>query len=285
MDCRRLGAAGFANYAVSPSGSLVYQPHDPALLERQLVWLDRKGVARSVTEARRAYGPVRVSPDGRRLATSTFGSGMVELWSLDLTRNAWDRLSAAGIDWYPVWSPDGTTLIVETQAQGKGLDIAAVPFEGQRSLRFVLQTAAHERGGRLSPDGRWMAYESDESGRPEVYVLPYPGLGGRWQVSTEGGSVPVWSRDGRELFFKSGDRLMVAGVETRPAFRTGLPTASFDLMPRRSGDWGVATLEEYDSAPDGRLVMVRATAPATAPALAVVLGWSEEVARRLAAGR
>jgi eukaryotic-like serine/threonine-protein kinase len=314
------GPAGFANYSVSASGSLVYVPLDPRERERDLVWVDRKGAARPLSDVRRAYVDLRFSPDGRRLAM-TAGTPQSDVWIYDLARNAWDRLTSGGINWSPVWSndgerlafcsnregnidlfwmpidhsalpeplaktgawtcpsswsPDGRTLIVATNP-GTGWDIAVLPPGGERRLHPFLKTAAHENGPRFSPDGRWLAYQSDDSGRPEVYVLPYPGPGGRSQVSTDGGSWPVWSRDGKELFFVSAGRLMAAAVETRPTFRARLPKPLFELG--NLSDYG-----GYDVAPDGtRFVMVRSLGPPPVRSrpLAVVLGWSADVTRRM----
>jgi len=322
-------AAGFANYAVSPSGSLVYVPLDPTDFKAELVWVDRKGAALPVMPVQppSGIGHLRLSPDGRRLAMGMTVGGPggpdSDIWTYDLARKVWDRLSSGGVNWYPVWSndgqhlafcsnregnidpfwmpvdhsapaerlatttnawncpsswsPDGRALILDSQNPGTGYDIAALPLDGERRLRPLLQTPANESGARLSPDGRWMAYESDDSGRSEVYVIPYPGPGVRWQVSNNGGSRPIWSGDGRELFFfDSGERLMVAGVETRPAFRTGLPKPLFDLTNAR----------DYDIAPDGaRFVILRSPETGGAPRpLAVVLGWFEDVTRRVQAG-
>ncbi len=102
-------------------------------------------------------------------------------------------------------SSDGA-LLAFTEATGASRDIWVLRFNDRKAQPF-LQTPAIEGGAQFSPDGRWMAYVSDESGRPEIYVQPYPGPGGKWQVSTEtGGQEPVWNRNGRELFYRSGSR-------------------------------------------------------------------------------
>jgi serine/threonine-protein kinase len=316
------GAAGFGNYAVSSSGSLVYIPAlDPGELDSDLIWVDRKGTATPVADARRSYSELRLSPDGRRLA-ATLGANDFDVWIYDLTRNAWERLSSGGINWYPAWSsdgtrltfcsnrsgpmspfsvpvdrsspaeplvpggfwtcptswsPDGRTLLLEQQPPATGFDIVALSVEQPRSTRDVLATGANESRARFSPDGRWVAYQSDDSGRLEVYVIPYPGPGGRSQVSTDGGSTPVWSRDGRELFFRSGTRFLAAAVETRPTFRAGLPKPLFEL----------AGISDYDVAPDGqRFVMARRVRASPAPrTLSVVLGWFDEIAQRMDSGK
>jgi Tol biopolymer transport system component len=102
----------------------------------------------------------------------------------------------------------------------------------------------------LSPDGRWLAYVSNESGGYEVYVQPFPGPGRKWQVSTEGGTEPVWSRNGRELFYRSGRKMMAVDIATGPAFAAGIPKMLFD------GDYARLTTvfggQNYDVTPDGQ---------------------------------
>lgn len=136
---------------------------------------------------------------------------------------------------------------------------------------IILTTPALEDDARLSSDGRWMAYHSNESGRFEVYVAPYPGPGGRSQVSTSGGSNPVWSPEGRELFFQSGNKLMAAAIATTPELRAGVPRVLFE-----------GPFEGFDVAPDGqRFLLVRPAYPDLAtPPLVVVLGWLNDLERR-----
>jgi len=316
-----VGPAGFAIYDFSPAGSLVYLPLDPKEHEAELVWVDRKGVATTLTEVRRYYAEPRLSPDGQRLAVSA-GDPDSGIWILDLARGSWDRLISGGINWEPVWSsdgariafasnrsgpinifwtpvdrsapaeqltkaltwpsplassPDGRTLIIDEQPQATSRDISVLSLTGDRELRPFLRTPANETAARLSPDGGWLAYQSDESGRFEVYVMAYPGPGGRSQVSIDGGSAPVWSRDGRELFYRGGGNLMAVVVETRPRFRAGLPKSLFKLT----------NLGDYDVAPDGqRFVVVRTRGEEAAPrSLAVVLGWFDDLKRRVPAGK
>ena len=308
--------AGFANYAVSRTGSLVYAPSDPRTSLKDLVWLDRRGNTRRLTEVRRSYILPRLSPDGRRLAVGDFGG---TIWIYDLTRDAWEQLTSSGINFRPVWSPDskrivfssnrnglinlfvvptdrsappeqltrtntwpfalswspdGRTLLVAEQPGG-GRDLSELRLDGERRLRPILATPFLEDAARLSSDGRWMAYHSNESGRLEVYVVRYPGPGERSQVSTSGGSNPVWSPDGRELFFQSGNKLMAAAIETTPELRAGAPKAFFE-GPFESC---------FDIAPDGqRFVLVRPAYPDLPPRpLVVVLGWLNDLERRMPA--
>ena len=125
------------------------------------------------------------------------------------------------------WSPDGQVLAFsETSVLGRGLDTLFLPRDGEPEDLIV--TSFDERSARFSPDGRWLAYYSTESGPRQVYGRPYPGPGGRQLVSIEGGDQPVWSRDGRELFFRNGDRLMVVDVEAGSTFSVGTPHVLFE---------------------------------------------------------
>jgi len=113
------------------------------------------------------------------------------------------------------------------RAEG-GSDIAVLPLEGDRTPATVLGSRFNETQPSLSPDGRLLAYVSDESGRNEVYVRPYPGPGAKWTISNGGGTEPLWSADGRELFYRSGDRMMVVRVQVAPTFRASTNAVLFE---------------------------------------------------------
>jgi serine/threonine-protein kinase len=124
---------------------------------------------------------------------------------------------------------------------------------------------------QFSPDGKWVACESDETGRNEIYVVPYPGPGGKSQVSTDGGTQPRWNRSGRELFFRNGARMMAVDVETGAAFRAGTPRMLFEKVS-----------SDYDVAPGGRFLMLKpATATADSSELHVILNWFDDLRRRV----
>ena len=136
----------------------------------------------------------------------------------------------------------------------------------------------------FSPDGRWLAYGSDESGRPEIYVRPFPGPGGKTQISTDGGVQPVWARNGRELFYRNGDSMMASVIEAKPVFSAARPKLLFD------GHYEAGTFPfepNYDVSPDGkRFLMVRGSdQESAATPMNVLLDWSDELRRLVPTGR
>ena len=136
---------------------------------------------------------------------------------------------------------------------------------------MVQKEGAEVRAGRLSPDGRWLAYQSNESGREEVYITTFPGGEGPWQVSTTGGSDPTWSPHGTELLYLNGERLMAATVTFQPSVRATNHRIVLDVFaPRWFGD--------YDVHPDGDLfVMARVGGDPVRREIVVVLNWFDEL--------
>ena len=172
-------------------------------------------------------------------------------------------------------SPDGK-LVIGVRAQGRltrtGNDIWVLPLEGEAKPQPFLDDRFMRGDLQFSPDGKWVAYELNEGGRTEIYVVPYPGPGGRSQVSTDGGTQPRWNRNGRELFFRSGDRMMAVDVETGAAFRAG---AARVLFEKASSD--------YDVAPDGkRFLMLKPSATAgESTEIHVIVNWFDDLRRRV----
>ncbi len=142
----------------------------------------------------------------------------------------------------------------------------------------LVRSPFDEGGAVFSPDGHWIAYvrfTGLESGGGAIYVQPFPRSGAEWQVSPEGGGEPVWSRDGRELFYRKGNEMMVIPIQTSPTFNAGEPRLLFEgrFLP---GDPGQPN---YDVAPDGRFLMIESTGGPTATKLNVVLNFFEELKR------
>jgi hypothetical protein len=172
-------------------------------------------------------------------------------------------------------TPDGKTLIVQNAR--RNYDISALPLEGDRKLVPVLATEFAERQPRLSPDGRWLAYYSDESGRFEVYVRRFPVTEEKWQVSTRGGIWPYWRGDGKEIYYISADAvLMAAPVSGGPTFSVGAPQPLFQTRLRV---WTVA--RQYAASRDGqRFLMIYPTQDPAASPMNVLLNWQAPAERK-----
>jgi hypothetical protein len=144
-----------------------------------------------------------------------------------------------------------------------------LPLNGERKPRPLLQTPFDEWGTEFSPDGPWIAYASNESGRPEVYVRAFPDGGKKQQVSTDGGSEPVWARNGRELFYRNGDAVLAVPITADGELKAGSPKLLFQ-GPYES----VQTSRNYDVTPDGqRFLMLRRDEP-PATQVSVILNWA-----------
>jgi Tol biopolymer transport system component len=169
------------------------------------------------------------------------------------------------------WSSDGRLLAFQN-----GQDIVVRDADGK--MHDAVATTAYEREGRFAPDSRWMAYRSNETGRDEVYVQSYPPGKGKWQISNDGGAQPVWGPDGRELFYKNGNRMMVVNVEAGDTFTAGTPRVLFEMpfAERQTGD-----PSRFTVSPDAKRFLVTTTvgsaeAPASPP-FQVVINWPELV--------
>jgi len=227
------------------------------------------------------------SPDGKRVAfVSTQGGKTTIAWVPADGSGPVEALAA--VEGWPIvqsWSPDGKLLLF-VRSDGKGRDTWLLPgpggAPGDRKPRRWLETPYEKRSPRFSPDGRWISYGSGN----QVFVQPFassgtaPAPGGRWQVSVDGGNTSGWSRDGRELFYQGGNKLMSVPIEPGPAFKAGTPRLLFET---RYG--GFPT---FEVSPDAkRFLFINTAAPETAAGqqqLHFVVEWFEEVRRRVAAG-
>ncbi len=175
------------------------------------------------------------------------------------------------------WSRDGRTILVEIRRVSTNNDIVAIDVEAG-TAKNLLASPHVEYSARFSPDGKWLAYVSEESGRAEVYVQPYPALDARVPVSTEGGREPVWSRDGRKLFFRSADSVMAAAVTSTSSLEFAAPKVLFrDTFTRTQGSYHT----HFDVAPDGRFLMIENPNQGSIgrQEIHVVLNWFEELKR------
>jgi Tol biopolymer transport system component len=187
------------------------------------------------------------------------------------------RLLARDGTQYPMsWTKDGRALVFCDDHARTRSDIWMLPTSGDPRPRPLITTGAHEINARLSPDDRWLAYSSDESGQSEVYVRPFPNVEqGKWLVSTSGGGNPVWSRDGRKLFYIDGTRIMSVSVTARGTiFDAGTPEFLF------SGPFETGS-PQFDVFPDGTFAMVEADPDAKPTHVNVIVNWVEELKRLL----
>jgi Tol biopolymer transport system component len=180
------------------------------------------------------------------------------------------------------WSPDGGALAYTDFDPDFSGDIWVLTLGQKAEKRPWLRTPFNERAGSFSPDGRWIVYVSNESGRDEIYVQPFPGPGGKWQVSVSGGTEPVWSHDGKEIFYLSGRKMMSVPVSAGTTFSAEIPRLLFEgsFVPTRRGE------AAYDVSPDGRrFLMVRRDEQMITNHLNVVLNFSQELTRRAPPGK
>jgi Tol biopolymer transport system component len=174
------------------------------------------------------------------------------------------------------FSPDGKRFVFREDFPETGHDLMMLSLENNRAVTPLLQTGANELNAEISPDGRWLAYESDESVLREVYVRPFPDVTtGRWQVSAAGGRMPRWAKSGQELFFIAPNgALMASAVDTTGAFSSGAPIRVFEHVNYIGGAASLG--RTYDVSPDGRrFLMIKPDG--LPPNLTVVLNWSDEL--------
>jgi serine/threonine-protein kinase len=219
-------------------------------------------------------------PDGVHVTfgADTTGTGAVRLFSdtSDSTGTATLLIDSSESPSPLGWSPDGRHLLYRQIGSTSGQDVWVYSAVDRMSMP-LLQTTANEWSAAFSPDGRWVAYVSDESGRAEVYVRPFQGTGSRTQVSIDGGTAPVWSRNGHELFFAKADTLFTAPVTLGRTFTSGPAHRLF------SGPYSFDEVTvNYDVAPDGQRFLVPRNQIDSAPRqLEIVLNWIEELKQKV----
>jgi serine/threonine protein kinase len=226
------------------------------------------------------------TPDGKRIVYTVVNDGIC--WQAADGSGTVDRLFSTPSRMLLPWSfsKDGKTLLM-TEAVGVGLlDIGMLSMEGSRTRKPLLQEEKYlEVQPEISPDGRWMAYTSTESGKAEVYVRPFPEIDkGKWQVSSSGGSDPLWSPDGRELFYMRDDCAIAVAVESEPTFKPG---KSFTLFQGAYARLMIAEGHRWAISPDGkRFLMMKGTGLdfpfAEMPRkINIVLNWTEELKQKV----
>ncbi|HEU5235675.1 MAG TPA: hypothetical protein VFU37_00955, partial [Pyrinomonadaceae bacterium] len=220
------------------------------------------------------------SPDGSRIVFASDREGPRNLYQKNASGAGKEELLLkTGLNTFPMdWSADGKFILYIVGDPKTKLDIWVLPLFGDQKPFPFLQTEANERNAKLSPDGRWIAYTSDESGINQIYVQSFPDSGGKRQVSTNIGYHLAWRRDGKELFYLSSDKKMMA-VDVKadgPTFEVGTPKALFDV---RVPSFNSAQAQ-FAVAADGQKFLVANTAgEITSAPINVVLNWTADVKR------
>ncbi len=317
-------------FAMARTGTIVYS----AVYEsqgRDLVLLDRAGIAHVASLGQRAFRYPRFSPDGRYLAFHIEERGSVsgDIWRYTLADNALLRLTADSLSGQPEWDPDGRslvylhntgansrtiqlnrisadgsdvphvllarprsiyesritpdhrTIVFREDETARNRNIMMAPLDSPTKARPLAATAFDEKGITLSPDGKWLAYSSNETGTDEVYIRRVAETSPKWPVSTTGGREPRWIRTG-ELFYRQNDSVMVTRVELGTEPRVSTPKLLF------MGHYASTGYESlWDVSPDGsRFAFVRITTTSAAP-FVLLLNWVDQwrVRHRVGAGR
>jgi eukaryotic-like serine/threonine-protein kinase len=300
---------------ISPSGTVVYSP---TIAVSRLVWVSRRGEEQIVNDDRRSYMNPRVSPDGQRVIVQAGDLWMQDLTRGTFSRLTSGDILANGfpiwmpdgrvmyrsqsglriqgtnapgdavhvvpgttdLDYPAAVAPDGDTVLFLRSTESSSFNILALSLGDATKMRPIVQTPAYESGARLSPDGRWLLYVSNETGRNEIYVTSYPSLGERLQVSTQGGTQAIWNPNGKEIFYRIDDKMMAVDVTTGPALKLSPPKVLFDA--RYAYGAGI-TISNFDISRDGqRFIMVKPESGAGR--LNVVLNRFADHSRERAAG-
>jgi hypothetical protein len=289
LDVPIVPGSYFSPVLSADGAQVLLEAHDPRSWELGIWQFDlRRAVLSRVHDARLPANAALWSPDGRSLAFSTNTERRHEIYTVNAHGGAPRQRSSAGkFVMLTDWSRDGRQILFQTQGDTTGTDVWVLPVNDGHEPFPILQSRFNERQARLSPDGHWLAYCSDESGRFEVYVQPYPFTGSKWQVTNDAGHEVSWRGDSRELFYLTGDRrFMAVPVQPVKTFAIG-PAVELFRVPR---DAPVDSRLSYAPAPDGQrfLFNVAARERVRLPLFEtqVIVNWAATIHQEaVAAGR
>jgi eukaryotic-like serine/threonine-protein kinase len=273
--------------AISPDEkSVVFRRQNGSTSDLWLRDLGRATEMRFTSDTSNKFAPIW-SPKGDSLVFASDRKGFFNLFQQAANGSGQDEvfLTNGKNRFSTQWSRDGRFIVYEEFDPKTKEDLSVLPTEGPEKERNpvpYLQTEFNEGLGQLSPDSHWMAYTSDQSGKPEVYVRPFPRAEGQWTISVAGGEQPRWRGDGKELFFEAADgKMMAVPVKAvpgpKPTFEAGVPVALFDAHMASTSGIG---LFEYDVTADGKRFLINATGgpgAASSPTLTVVVNWNAEL--------
>jgi Tol biopolymer transport system component len=284
-----LPPGSYSNPSLSPDGRWATVTRFSSLISNDL-WLTdlrREVTTRLTLDGRVAQGwgmavPVVWSPDSSRVAYCYDNSGVYDVYQIPVSGTAQpEPLIRSDVTYkYPLaWSPDGRYIVFTQPGEGGMYDLWLAPLQGDRTPRPYLSTPFNEDFASFSPDGRWLAHNSDETGTPEIYVRSFPEPGEKYRVSTSGGTTPRWSKDGRELVFFSLSQyyygsgpIYAVDVETTPTFKAGAPRMLFAPRPDFSGLAMTADLS--------RFLATVPTEGAPPASITIMLNWQAALERQ-----
>lgn len=285
-----LPARAYLNPRLSPDGKLLaVEVEGP---NHDFYFYDfARAVMSRVTNDGTSHGPIW-SPDGKQIAFRTWKGGKMTLASMPSDRSRPEEMMVNAPAWQSAvsFSPDGKYLSFDqvTFNSGREDSVWILPLTGDRQPQPFLRSRFPIGAGKFSPDGKWIVYCSMESGKAEIYVQPWPGPGPKIQISSEGGMDPVWSRDGKEIFYRNAAKMMVVPVSAHTSFRAGRPQmlweGEYTLGLSSSCGLRGVTFTSYDVSPDGqRFLMSKDNEQnAYATKIIVVVNWIEELKRIMA---
>ena len=284
---QRIGTVGeparYTNPALSPDGKrlAVARYAAPAATTRDIWVFDLvRGVNSRFTFDQADHTNPVWSPDGSRIAFSsrqTTGSQARSIYAKSSGGGGpeellfGDAVSNASED----WSPDGKLLLFNAGSR----EIDALPIKGDRKPYPVLKSSFSQVNAAVSPDGRWIAYRSNESGTTEIFVQNFPPSGGKWQISASGGIEPSWRRDGKELYFMNGTKLMAVDVKAAGVtFEVGIPKVLFEVPVVPNPNGADSRRNRYVPAPDGqRFLFITTPVTVDTTPFVVVENWQNSL--------